>query len=167
MFRLLAVAGLAAALAVGLAPGASAAAVSPKYQVAGIEIAVPTNDTSTFGGAALGSTGDFALWKASVQHQALSNCPFGTTTSCAITGGSFSLSSSSGVKVTGTFTNGGTVTPVSQQTGCGKQVFAVAGALDTSAGPASFSATLTHYRTSLFGGCVPIFATITGSLQFG
>jgi hypothetical protein len=167
MPRFLVVAGLAAALAVGLAPGAAAATVSSKYAITGIETSFPTNNTSTFGGSARGSSGDVAVWSASVQHQSLANCPFGTGTSCAITGGSFSLRSSSGANVTDTFTNKGTVTPVSQQPGCGKQVFAVAGALATSAGPGSFTATLTHYRTSLFGACVPYFATITGSVQFG
>jgi hypothetical protein len=32
-------------------------------------------------------------------------------------------------------------------------------------GPATFTATLTHYRTFLFGTCVTYFATVTGSLQ--
>jgi hypothetical protein len=167
MLRFLAAAGLSAALAIAVVPGASAATgVSAKYRVTGIETSFPTNNTSTFGGSALGSSGDAALWSASVVHQSLSHCPFGTGTSCAITGGSFSLSSSSGAHVTGSFT-GGTVTPVAQQPGCGTQVFAVAGTLATSAGPGSFTATLTHYRVSLFGACVPYFATITGSVQFG
>jgi len=168
MLRILAVAGLSVALVTAVAgPGAAATSgVSSAYAVAGIETSIPTNSTSTFAGAALGSSGDTASWKASVVHQALSNCPFGSGTSCAITGGLFALTSSSGAQVSGSFT-GGTVTPVSQQAPCGKQIFGVAGTLATTSGPASFAATLTHYRTLLLGTCVTYFATITGSVLFG
>jgi len=164
MARITAVAGLVAAVvALIVSAGASAATgLSSSYAVSGIETSIPTNNTSTFAGAALGSGGDAALWQATVQHQALSNCPFGSGTSCAITGGTFSLSSSDGAKLAGAFVGGqGSVTPISQQPGCGKQVFGVTGALATSAGPAVFAATLTHYRISLFGTCIPYFATIT------
>lgn len=161
------VAALCAALALGLAvavPSAGArTSVSPSYTVTGIETSIPTNNTSTFAGAASGSAGDVAVWKASVVHQALSNCPFGSNTSCQITGGTFALKSSDGSTLTGTFGPGSTVTPVSQQAGCGTQTFAVSGSLATSSGPATFSATLTHYRLSLFGTCIPFFATIRGS----
>jgi hypothetical protein len=146
-------------------PGAAAATgLSTAYAVAGVETSIPTNNTSTFRGGAVGSGGDAAVWRASVVHQALSNCPFGSNTGCAITGGSFSLTSSTGAQLTGSFT-GGSVIPVSQQTPCGKQTFGVAGTLATTSGPATFSATLTHYRTLLFGTCITYFATITGSLQ--
>lgn len=166
MVRISAVTGLAAVLAaVVLASGASAApGLSTSYAIRGIETSFPTNNTSTFGGAAFGSGGDAALWQAAVQHQSLSNCPFGTSTSCAITGGTFSLHSTTGAQVAGTFANG-SVTPISQQAGCGKQVFRVSGSLTTTAGPAAFAATLTHYRVSLFGTCIPYFATVTGSFE--
>ena len=166
MARIFAVTAAVAALAAAVvAQGAGAATgLSPAYAVSGIETSIPTNNTSTFGGTAFGTGGDAALWQASVQHQALSNCPFGTSTSCAITGGSFSLSSFDGAKLTGRFVSGA-VKPVSQQAGCGKQVFAVTGSLATTAGPAAFAATLTHYRVSIFGTCIPYFATITGSFH--
>ena len=167
MARITAVAGLVAAVvALIVSPGASAApGLSPAYAVSGIETSIPTNNTSTFAGTAFGSGGDAALWRASVQHQPLSNCPFGTNTSCAITGGSFALTSFAGGHLAGTFVSGA-VTPISQQAGCGKQVFRVTGGLATTAGSAAFAATLTHYRISFFGKCIPYFATIThGSLQ--
>jgi hypothetical protein len=166
MLRGVVLAGLAVVFAIAVAvPGAAAATgLSTAYAVAGIETSIPTNNTSTFAGAAVGSRGDAAVWKASVVHQALSNCPFGTNTSCAITGGFFSLTSSSGARLTGSFT-GVSVTPVSQQTPCGKQSFSIAGTLATTSGPASFTVTLTHYRTLLFGTCITYFATITGSVQ--
>jgi hypothetical protein len=167
MSRTLAIAALAAAAACAVAvPGAGAATgLSNAYAVAGIETSIPTNNTSTFAGAAVGSGGDAAHWSASVVHQSLSNCPFGSGKSCLITGVTFSLSSFAGGQLAGSFVSGGSVTPVSQQAGCGKQVFAVTGALATNQGPASFAATLTHYRTLLFGTCVPYFATITGSVH--
>jgi hypothetical protein len=166
MRRFLLIGALAAAVSAAVAaPGVGAATgISDRYAVAGIETSIPTNNTSTFAGTALGSSADVALWKASVVHQALSNCPFGTGTSCAITGGAFSLTSSAGGTLAGTFANG-KVTPISQQAGCGKQVFAVTGSLTTNQGPAAFAATLTHYRVSLFGACIPYFATITGSVR--
>ena len=165
------VAALCATIALGLAvavPGAGArTSVSSSYTVAGIETSIPTNNTSTFAGAASGSGGDVAVWKASVMHQALSNCPFGSGTSCSITGGTFALASSDGSKLTGTFTSDGKVTPLTQAPGCGTQTFGVSGSLATTSGPAAFSATLTHYRLSLFGTCIPYFATIRGSFTLG
>jgi hypothetical protein len=165
MLRGLVLTGLTVVVAITIAVSGAAAAtgLSTVYVVAGVETSIPTNNTSAFAGAAVGSGGDTAVWKASVVHQALSNCPFGSNTSCAITGGSFSLSSSSGARLTGSFTSG-SVTPVSQQTPCGKQIFGVAGTLATTSGPALFAATLTHYRTLLFGRCITYFATITGSV---
>jgi len=164
--RNLVLAGLAVALAAAVVPGAGAATgLSIVYAVAGVEKSVPTNNTSTFAGGALGSGGDAAVWQASVVHEPLSACPFGSGTNCALTGGSFSLTSSDGAQVSGAFTSG-LITPVSQQSPCGKQVYNVAGALTTTNGPAAFAATLTHYRTLLLGTCVIYFATVTGSLQF-
>src|SRR5262249_20407024 len=107
-------------------------------------------------------------WKASVMHQALSACPFGSGMSCAITGGTFALASSDGSTLAGTFAPTGTITPLSEQAPCGKQTFAVTGGpLATTNGPATFAATLTHFRTSLFGTCITYFATIKGSVTLG
>jgi hypothetical protein len=166
MLRSVVLTGLTIAFAIAVAAPAATAStgLSTAYAVAGIETSIPTNNTSTFAGAAVGSSGDAAVWKASVVHQSLSNCSFGSNTRCAITGGSFSLTNSSGEHLTGSFTDG-SVTPVSQQTPCGKQIFGVAGNLATTSGPAAFTATLTHYRTLLFGTCITYFAKITGVLQ--
>jgi hypothetical protein len=167
MLRTLALAGVCALIATAVAApaGATTSGVSSAYTVAGIETSIPTNNTSTFAGSALGSSLDTALWRASVVHDPLSGCPFGSGTSCTITGGSFSLTSSSGAQISGAFV-GGTITPVAQQAPCGKQVFAVTGTLDTTSGLAAFAATLTHYRALLFGTCITYFATITGAVQF-
>jgi hypothetical protein len=168
LIRFVSVTGLAALLAAAVvgAGGAATRSVSASYSAVGVETSIPTSNTSPFAGTAIGSSGDAAVWTASVVHQPLSACPFGSGASCAITGGSFSLTSSSIAHVTGSFT-GGTVTPVTQQAPCGKQVFAVDGTLSTTSGAASLTATLTHYRTSILGTCVIYFATISGSLKVG
>lgn len=166
MARVAVFAGLIASLVAALAvSGAGASSgLSSTYVLAGIETAFPTGSTSTFGGAAVGAGGDVGKWKASVVHASLAHCPFGSGSSCAITGGAFSLSTNSG-QLAGNFVSPGFVTPISQQSGCGKQVYGVSGTVASAAGTGSFTATLTHYRTSVFGVCVPYFATITGSLH--
>jgi hypothetical protein len=164
MRRFLALAGIAGSLALAAAAPA-AAGLSDSYLASGIETSIPTNNTSTFSGVAVGSQGDGALWKASVVHDPLSACPFGSGSSCAITGGTFSLTGPAGAAL-GTFT-GGSVTPISQQEPCGMQLYGVAGTLATTNGNAAFNATLTHYRVFIFGRCITYFATISGSLHFG
>src|SRR5690242_7866560 len=74
------------------------------FSATGIETGVPSNNVSPFSGTAVG-TGGFAIWSASVSRTALDPCA--TTT---ILGGPFSLTGSGGVKLTGTFNSGGTVT---------------------------------------------------------
>jgi hypothetical protein len=168
MFRILAT-GLcvvAVTAVVSQAAGATTG-ISPAYAIAGAETSIPTNNTSTFAGSGLGSSFDAAFWMARDVHEPLSDCPFGSSTSCTISpGGSFALTSSTGAQVAGVFT-GGTITPVSQQTPCGRQIFSVVGTLSTTDGPGAFTATLTHYRALLFGTCVTYFATVTGSVRFG
>jgi hypothetical protein len=166
MRRILVLSGLVVALAaaVGVPGAAATTGLSSRYAVAGVETPFPTATTGTFAGLALGSSGDGATWTATVDHQDLSNCPFGSGLSCTITGGTFALQSLDGAQLAGSFMNGGSVTPASQQAGCGKQVFAVSGTLATTSGTASFTATLTHYRV-FFGRCITYFASIKGSLQ--
>ena len=163
MHRILAIATLAATVAAAVAVPGAGAATSTRYAVTGIETSIPTNNTSTFAGSALGSSKDAALWKASVVHQGLANCPFGSGKSCAITGGKFSLANATGGTLAGSFVTG-RVTPVSQGTPCGNQLFGVTGTVATNHGPATFAATLTHYRRSLFGRCITYFAKIKGSV---
>ena len=158
--RLLLVLGFAATLA---APAATAApTLSASYSISGIESAFPSDHTSTFAGGATGG-GELGIWSARVVHQALTGCPFGSRAACAITGGSFTLNSRDD-HLAGTFT-GGAVKPLRQQSGCGSQTFSVTGTVTTSHGPATLAATLTHFRTRVFGTCVPYFATVTGSLR--
>src|SRR5438105_12616356 len=141
---------LLAAVTLVAATGAGAA-VSPSYQVAGVEIGVPQNNVSPFAGFAVGSAGDRAFWQASVAHDPLANCS-AVGSSCAIaSGGSFSLRGNAGT-LTGTF-SGGSLQLSSQAPGCGRQQFAVSADLASSSGPLSFSGSLTHYRALVRGQC--------------
>jgi hypothetical protein len=97
--------------------------------------------------------------------------PLGT--SAAITGGDFHLATYLGGRlaaVTGDFT-GGTVTQLSGFTGCVNQRYAVNGVLgdvgsgSVGSGTGTLVATLTHYRTKIFGHCVAYSASVSGSLS--
>ena len=148
---------LVAALAV--APVAEAA-LSASYGVLGTEIGA-TSTTGTFVGVAHGAGSDSAVWRARVDHQALSaSC---LQTGCAITAGTFSLTNQRLNRLSGTFTSG-TVTLSGQAPGCGSQTFTVSGTIATAGGPVRLNATLTHHRTLLFGTCTTYGATVKGSL---
>jgi hypothetical protein len=145
----------AAALA---AASSAVAAPSPSYQVAGIQTGMPQAGVSPFAGIGTGSAGDRAFWQASVAHVPLTGC-----SSCAITGGTFSLTSNNGSRIAGTFT-GGALSLASEGAGCGLQQYAVNGSLTTSAGPMDFTGTLTHYRLMFRGTCLTLAATVQGTL---
>jgi hypothetical protein len=160
MIRVSVVGVLAAlAMAVGASP---ALALSADYTAAGVEIAA-TSTQGTFVGAARGSQGDAAAWRAVVQH-----APLSPAASTAITGGSLTLVAITKNKresVSGEFT-GGSIAFVSSAPGCSTERFAVDGSLATTNGPATFEATLTHYRIKLFGQCKTYLATVSGILAF-
>ena len=105
-------------------------------------------------------------WSVTVDHT-----PLGT--SAAITGGDFHLATrlhGTLTAVTGDFT-AGTVRQLSGFTGCVDQRYAVHGVLgDVGAGAArrgtgTLNATLTHYRTRIFGQCLTYSASVRGSLS--
>lgn len=159
--RMLAAWGLAAALAVVLAPViAASTSVTYTYSIFGVEYAA-TDVQAKFAGAAV-ATDDYGTWLAVVDHTVLSGG------SATITGGTFSYDGK--VRdVAGTFDNGGSLTQTGGFTGCGKETFAVAGKLALvvpAAGTGSFSATLTHYRTLLRGRCITYAATVKGTVAF-
>ena len=72
--------------------------------------------------------------------------------------------------VTGDFT-AGTVRQLSGFTGCASQRYAVHGVLDNVGsgaarrGTGTLDATLTHYRTKIFGQCLTYSASVRGSLS--
>jgi hypothetical protein len=155
-------AALSAALIVAMAfpISAAAATVSDSYTITGFEY-FATSTQGRFAGRASGSSGDTAAWNAVVNHTPL-------TTTSTITGGSADLATSNGVLVRGQF-SGGTVTQTGGFSGCTNQTYDVTGTLapvtrsdSSQVGTGTFSATLTHYRTSIVGRCVVYSASVRG-----
>ena len=128
--------------------------------VAGRELfATPT--LGIFAGVATGSLP--GSWSASIWHT-----PLGTAPS-SITGGSFALATAvdgSTAIVRGTF-SAGTVSQTGGFNGCANQTYAVQALLGQvgvggGTGSGTVAATLTHYRTAVFGYCVTYKATVVG-----
>jgi hypothetical protein len=147
-------------------PTGAAADVSNTYSVNGVEV-YATSTQGNFLGAGEGSSGDYAIWYATVIHQPLDvSCYSSAGPGCAVTGGSFYLSATIGDTITGTFA-GGSITLVAQATGCGNQEFHVVGALTTSHGAGTFDVALDHHRVSIFGRCVTYAATVGADAAAG
>jgi len=151
-----------AAAALFASPAAAIAATSSD-SVSGLEYAA-TSTQGRFVGIASGALP--GAWSVTVDHT-----PLGT--SAAITGGDFHLATrldGTLTVLTGDFTRG-TVRQLSGFTGCADQRYAVNGVLggvgpgSAGRGTGTFAATLTHYRTEIFGQCVTYSATVSGSLS--
>ncbi len=149
---------------------ATAAPSSTSFAIVGYEYAF-TPTVGYFAGAGAGDLGDTAAWNTRVEHDPLGSTP------TYVDGGSFQMvthgPSGSIDEVTGTFTyHGGMITTMDPGADCTNQQFLVKGALQdvatstTSAGSGQFAATLTHYRTSLFGHCVIYKARVAGKVSF-
>jgi hypothetical protein len=146
------IAALALALTIPAAAVAGSATVT--YEVRGIEVHA-TATQGTFTGVAW-TTDDVGTWSAVVQHTV-----FDAERNATITGGTFRLDGAAR-DASGTFTSG-SVTLVSADPGCGREFFDVGGQMALEGGgTGTFSATLVHYRTPLFGRCVTYGATIRG-----
>src|SRR5262249_29256876 len=148
-------------LAVGLAvlsalasAGLAAAATSYKDSVVGEEVPPISSTRGTFVGAAHG--GLTGAWRITIRHEELRTGP-----TVAITGGSFSLRTPLGKRVTSVVT-GGSVSVVRHGSRCTNQVYAV----DVQLASGSFEGTLVHRRRSVLGHCVIYAATISGSATF-
>jgi hypothetical protein len=151
-----------AAAALVISPAAAIAA-TPADSVSGLEYAA-TPAQGRFAGIASGALP--GVWSVTVDHT-----PLGAA--AAITGGDFHLATRRGgtlTAVTGEFT-AGTVRQLSGFTGCASQRYAVHGVLDkvgsgaARRGTGTLDATLTHYRTKIFGQCVTYSASVRGSLS--
>jgi hypothetical protein len=159
MRKILFTASLAVAAALAVV-SAAVAAPSPSYQVAAIRLGVPAAGGSSFAGTATGSTGDRGFWQARLAHDPLAACSV-----CAVNGGTFTMTTNDGSRVTGTFV-GGSLAMTSQAAGCGQQQFTVDGALSTSIGPLTLSGVLTQYRFAFRGTCVAVAAVLQGTLGY-
>jgi hypothetical protein len=154
---------LAAAAALCAGPAAAMAATTSTDSVSGLEYAA-TSAQGRFAGVASGALP--GAWSVTVDHT-----PLGAA--AAITGGAFHLVTRRGgtlTVLTGDFTRG-TVRQLSGFTGCASQRYAVNGVLggvgpgSAGRGTGTFAATLTHYRTEIFGQCVTYAAGVSGSLS--
>jgi hypothetical protein len=149
-------------VAVALVFAASAAAVpSPGYQLNGIAFG-GQGSTSTLVGNGTGSTGDRASWRASVTSSPLAGCA-AVGSSCAITGGTFTLTSSDRTQLAGGVT-GGALTLAAQAGACGRQTYAITATISTPAGLQSFTGTLTTLRLAFRNTCFVLASTVQGSL---
>jgi hypothetical protein len=154
---------LAAAAALFISPASAIAATTYSDSISGYEYAA-TSTQGRFAGIASGALP--GTWSVTVDHT-----PLGT--SATISGAGFHLATdlhSTLTAVTGDFT-GGTVTQLPGFTGCVNQRYAVNGVLgdvgsgSAGSGTGTFVATLTHYRTKIFGHCVTYSASVSGSLS--
>ena len=154
---------VAAAAALVISPAAAIAATTSSDSVSGLEY-VATSAQGRFVGIASGALP--GAWSVTVDHT-----PLGT--SAAITGGDFHLATrldGTLTVLTGDFTRG-TVTQLSGFSGCASQRYAVNGVLgdvglgSAGRGTGTFAATLTHYRTKIFGQCLTYSASVRGSLS--
>lgn len=147
---------LCAALLVGPGVGTALAADSTvTYRLSGTEYGV-TSTEGRFAGIATAG-GRHGFFDAVVPHTPLS------PDAEIVEGGRFTISGAQ--PVSGTFEDGGTITPTSSPSGCRNQTYAVEGPVSTARGPGSFAVTLTHYRTPVRGQCVIYFATVVGTAK--
>jgi hypothetical protein len=154
---------LAGALLSGTS-GTAYAHVSPRYLVFGVEVwATPT--VGTFVGEAVGSDGDVAVWRASIEHTVQ------TQPSGDITGGRAVVRTSDLTRVTGKFKRGTLRLIDDGGDGCGALTHRVRGRLsrvtrsDTGAvGNGVMRAILVHYRVSILGRCIAYSATAEGTI---
>lgn len=157
---------VAAFAAVALLAALPAAAATPNYSVSGIETGIPqpygpAESTSPFAGTAFSWSAGLAAWTAHVTHYSLAACA--TLGNGCITGGDFTLSGAS--SLSGSFASG-TIAQISGSTApcTSRAVYRVTGLVDLDGGgTATFTARLTHYQVSVFGSCVPYFATVSGT----
>ena len=158
------------AAALAIVPAASAAPSSTSFTVSLGEYAF-TSTVGCFAGNGHGNAGDSALVDTCIEHDPLGSQP------TYITGGWFAMTtrSSSGAidYASGSYVDhGGTVTTIDPGPNCTNQRYGISGALEhvatsnTSGGTGTFTGTLTHYRTRVFGRCVIYWARVRAGVTF-
>lgn len=145
-------------------PGIARAATADVYVLAGYEVWF-TPTVGRFVGAGYWTGGELSAWYSSIEHTN-SVSPTGR-----VTGGWAALYRSDGVWITGTFSDG-TVVQTNDGAGCTNETHTVSGVMHDvmrsdstgSNGAGIFDATLTHYRTWLFGYCMAYSASVAGTV---
>ena len=141
--------GLVAVAALVLATQSSATTVY-KDTLSGTEVLPVSSTLGTFVGVATG--GLPASWRVQIAHQ-----PLATGPTVLITGGTFSLLTLAGHRISGQV-NDGSVTVTNRGSRCTDQTYRVVASFSSG----SFDGTLTHHRRSIFGRCILYSATIRG-----
>jgi hypothetical protein len=144
---------VSAAVIAGLSVPAAGSAATYQDQFFGVEVPPVTSTLGTFTGVATGQLP--GRWYAQIQHAPLSSA----TPTVQITGGFFTLDPFDGPTVSGTVVDG-SVMVTDPGSGCTNQTFTVDVKLSDGS---TFTGTLTHYRTPLFGACITYSASIVGS----
>jgi hypothetical protein len=150
------------AAALALAGAAFAAATpSPSYDLTGVATGGAQGALSALGGAARGSSGDHAVWEASFGYAPAACAAVGS--SCALTGGTFTLTSNNGSALAGTIM-GGRLTLTAQPDRCGTQAFDVTALVSTLTALEQFTGQLTQHRAPFRGVCTVVTAQVQGTL---
>ena len=145
-------------------PGIARAAPVDVYVLGGYEVWF-TPTVGRFVGAGYWTGGELSAWYSSIEHT-VSVSPTGR-----VTGGWATLYRSDGVWISGTFSDG-IVEQTNDGPGCTNETHTVTGVMydvtrsDSagSNGAGIFDATLTHYRTWLFGYCMAYSASVAGTV---
>jgi len=153
----------AVALSAAVAAGAAAATLSPSYQVGGAAFGGSQGTTSSFTGFAFGSLGDRGLWRTTFTHDPFTACST-VGSSCAISDGTFGLTSSNRLQLTASIVDG-SMTLSSQGPGCGRQQYTVdADAVTPMGGDYQLNAVVTTLRVPFRGSCLVLATTVQGTL---
>ena len=142
---------VAVAVAAGLLVTSGArGATAYSDTLTGTEIVPVSSTLGTFVGVATGQLP--GAWRVQIAHE-----PLATGPTVLITGGTFTLRTSSGKRFHGPVT-AGSVTVIDRGSQCTNQTYRVSAAVKIG----SVAVTLTHHRRSFFGRCVVYAATIQG-----
>jgi hypothetical protein len=162
MPRILIVGPIVAAALVLAAAAVAAPTPSPSYDLTGVATGGAQGALSALGGAARGSSGDHAVWETNVIHAPFAACAT-IGSSCAMTGGTFTLTSNNGFALAGTIM-GGQLTLTAQPDRCGTQVFDVTALVSTQTSLEQFTGQLTQHRAPVRGVCTVVVANVQGTL---
>ena len=146
--------GAAVAATLLLSPAAPAT-TAYSDRLTGTEIVPITPTLGTFVGFATGELP--AAWRVQIKHQELSTGP-----TVAISGGSFTLITREGRKLTGAVTDG-SVTVLNRGSHCTNQTYRVKAGFALGM---PFDGKLTHRRRSILGHCIIYAATLDGDAVF-
>ena len=158
----------AVAAAFVVAAGAVAATTpSSSYQLGGLAIGGTAGTNTVLAGTAVGTNGDRGFWRASVTIAPLSSCP-SLGSSCAITAGTFTLTTNNGSSVTGTVQPGTATLSDQAVSTCSRSQYTVRTTVLGSDGTTwQLTATVTKLGLPVGRTCFALGATVQATLSSG